>query len=858
MIDSKESQYATLKVKNIGIDPPGGRIREYIQSVREKKGLSPRSAFSDSSPAQKGDDMSVPEGAQRNGVEANKSNETDSSTYKYNSDNLATAVEANQIPKLENGRLRGVFLLGSTNSRWREEGVEQILNGENIVTYNPNMSDWNPEVHPKAEALGLNEFGVLGLRVENAPGVTDGSLGSLVEIGMAIYSAMLNGQKVVISFDETFEGSLVEAGAKAQYQALKEQLNSLAMHLPELVKVQLRSSREEFAKEVKNAMAEQDEKPRALISAKELQAFQSVRNERLRDTERFIVMGGTSAATHESLDDSFHATQETIESVFGSDRELTSLNKGTFAGVWENIQKRKEDAEARGIKFDVHREMMLYRQAFAIESGLKAKSDVLVWSVQKENDSKAAITEIGFFLINALQEGQQLCILLENFDVDLFTKALFKKEGDRSKLTAALANKAVALEGQTGEQADTERQQMHAALEVLQSWEANPDSVTFAQLKKTPILNKSEFFQRVDNARRTRAIIQEQLKKTQERAKQIMGAEGVELFIASNDLTDFVQKMALISTPAQFEGREAFYDSYRQFSDKLEGLVAAHPGERDKASELIDEAVSVVNPPEQRFAGLTQHLGEVKDYAGAFNQYLRKLQESRGREYLSNNQLDLIEQVIAPNHDKLKFLGGSDVQVMPDHEILIGHVLRHQLPGLGFNPEEVSFMAEVVGDHENIFKEKNRNFYSRSERPDERAKAYFFVLDTLTGAIGQGENGELVLNEALLEKRFTDLYFRHIDLEKGKVFRPEWGSFALQDFSAFFTTLQKEYGAELEPDFFKKLNSAAMKAVDQAITANDQRVAAGSTNVFDESQKQRIATARMELSEMRSSLETTV
>jgi len=95
------------------------------------------------------------------------------------SETLVEALENGEVKQLSNGTYDFIALLGSTNSPWRQEGLERSLNLAHMNTYNPDMGyKWDPSFS-EVEARAIKDAGVVGIRVENGPGITDGSLGSL-------------------------------------------------------------------------------------------------------------------------------------------------------------------------------------------------------------------------------------------------------------------------------------------------------------------------------------------------------------------------------------------------------------------------------------------------------------------------------------------------------------------------------------------------------------------------------------------------------------------------------------------------------------------------------------------------------
>lgn len=233
--------------------------------------------------------------------------------------------------------------------------------------------------------------------------------------------------------------------------------------------------------------------------------------------------------------------------------------------------------------------------------------------------------------------------------------------------------------------------------------------------------------------------------------------------------------------------------------------------------------------------GLGLHLKEITEFSKSF--YLVD-GKSRFPDIMNDRHALLFAEVVAPVHDLLKYLGSLESQIAFDHEVFTAELVKHVFPGkqvkLGgvdttLSAADVEFIAAVVSDHENLYKELGRDGWSRSQDPYERAKALFFVADTLTGAIQPiGNSGvDWKIDAEQLKVRFVDLYFRHIDPVKGKTFRPEWGLYAVKDLSNTLKHLSEHeitiQGTNPQSSARESLVKAALDGVDQALKAQDAR-----------------------------------
>jgi hypothetical protein len=250
---------------------------------------------------------------------------------------------------------------------------------------------------------------------------------------------------------------------------------------------------------------------------------------------------------------------------------------------------------------------------------------------------------------------------------------------------------------------------------------------------------------------------------------------------------------------------------------------------------------------EKPAGGLGIHLEEVQKFIGHL--LLKPDKTSRFKVVAENNQVPfltdrqalLMTHVVAPMHDLLKFLSPKEGQVMPDHEVVTAKLIRDffvdQTVDLGLTDNatdntaensthsltarDVEFIAGVVGDHENIHKEIGRDAFATSPSAIDRAKAVFFIADTLTMAL-EITDLEVHLNQSELERRFIDLYQRHFDRSISKTFRPQWCLYTLKDFRATFVELEKN-----------GLNFSAVSGVDTLISTVAQKMAENIESVLE-------------------------
>lgn len=282
--------------------------------------------------------------------------------------------------------------------------------------------------------------------------------------------------------------------------------------------------------------------------------------------------------------------------------------------------------------------------------------------------------------------------------------------------------------------------------------------------------------------------------------------------------------------------RARMWALYQELMDQL-----ATPSE-EPVLEQVYTFVKRVNPlaAEQlteRPTGLGLHLSSIRAFCNAL--YCTPEGRSRFPHILTDRQALVLAELAAPLHDSLKYLGSFKAQLMPDHEIVTAELVRRTFTGHTviirgqrsvLTAEDVDLVASTIGDHENIEKEAGRTDWLRSPDVRRRAKALFFVADVLTGAIVEDAPGcgRFHFDASELDARFVDLYFRHIDPVKGKIFRPEWGLDAMRDLGTTLGTLVSEHGLELtgadgSGTPLQTMQAAARAGLERALAADTER-----------------------------------
>jgi len=134
------------------------------------------------------------------------------------------------------GLLNLVGWFGSTHAvaQWRKDKqFLRVFQNNEVMGFDPQVDDWDPS-YAAIEAEVLAHASVMVIRLENNE-LLNGSLGSIAEIGLALTSAALRGQIVIISIEDNLLTTLNEPGAIAQYMMLELSLEHLEKQ-PELAR----------------------------------------------------------------------------------------------------------------------------------------------------------------------------------------------------------------------------------------------------------------------------------------------------------------------------------------------------------------------------------------------------------------------------------------------------------------------------------------------------------------------------------------------------------------------------------------------------------------------------------------------
>jgi len=206
-----------------------------------------------------------------------------------------------------------------------------------------------------------------------------------------------------------------------------------------------------------------------------------------------------------------------------------------------------------------------------------------------------------------------------------------------------------------------------------------------------------------------------------------------------NAINKLQQKFAANSQ--ELAARQAMLAGFSQLCDAV--AMSSHPLKAAFDFVMDFSPLAKKHLEQPRPKTLLAHLQAVSEFAREF--ILEDGNSSRFPQLLTDREALLIAHVAAPLHDLMKYLGTHQAQIIPDHEIMAAELVRRHFEGkrlalpdgseITFTHEDCTFLSSLIGDHENIEKETGRTNFISSESSIERAKALFFVLDTLTGVI---------------------------------------------------------------------------------------------------------------------------
>jgi hypothetical protein len=408
-----------------------------------------------------------------------------------------------QLQTTKTGLFQLVGWYGSTHqaAMWRK-AVEflAVFKERHLPGFDPQLTEnWSP-AYAAVEAEVLAKASVLVIRLENHE-LLNGSLGSIAEIGMALTSAALRGQIVVISIEDELLISLSESGAIAQYMILEMFLErwERTPELAGLLRVHRGNHLAKLAEIACDAAAQQLSSPQACV---DFQVFLTKKARRRHNYPQRVLLGGSGGPYTPAHETAFKRKKEILLEPYLAEGQMVKvLSEGAIADAW-NIPYGSVD------KLGV---ALATRTLLSIESEYKREADILLLPIMTEAASKAAATEIGLLLVNALITGQWVKVYMEPFDPVDFLHYQLKDVDIESCTTEKEMRLALQKAGVDNDiLALAVRQEVEDTAEILRRLMHEPEEPTLKEVQLS-LLGQTPAFSNADNIRRVRALVEAHL-----------------------------------------------------------------------------------------------------------------------------------------------------------------------------------------------------------------------------------------------------------------------------------------------------------------------------------------------------------
>jgi hypothetical protein len=392
---------------------------------------------------------------------------------------------------------------GSTHpsAMWRKaDEFLAVFRQEGAAGFDPQIDDWQPSF-AATEAKVMATASVIVIRLENHE-LKNLSLGSIAEVGLALTSAALRGQIIIVSIENGLLTSLDEPGAIAQYMMLETFLDALE-ESKELARFFQIHRGDDLGELALLACQTAEVQRRAGQTGLDFNDFLAKKARRKQDKPLRILLGGSGGPYAEAHRDPFLGKKQGLVATYRAQGCLVKvLSEGALGQAWHIPYGSTDPLSAA----------LAMRTLLTIEFEYKQEADILLLPIMTEAASKAAATEIGFLLLYALTTGQDIQVFLEPFDpVDYvrhklesaeLPEGMDEKQARRALQQAGLADKILA----TATQAE-----VFETLTLVKAL-AQGEGATFKQLKQS-LLGKTEIFQNADNIRRVRTLVQAHLEQ---------------------------------------------------------------------------------------------------------------------------------------------------------------------------------------------------------------------------------------------------------------------------------------------------------------------------------------------------------
>ncbi len=404
----------------------------------------------------------------------------------------------NTLAKTPTGLYNLVGWYGSTHgaAMWRKaDEFLELFERMNVIGFDPQVDEWEV-FYAAVEAEILATASVIIIRLENNE-LLNGSLGSIAEIGMALISASLRGQIVIVSIEEGLLTSLNEPGSIAQYMMVEMSLEQLEKtpDIGQYLRIHRGNDLRELAILTCQTVHQQYEQG---VQGLDYKQFLAKKARRSKNFPLRILLGGSGGAYTELYEDIFRQKKRLLIANYRPEDQIKIISEGAISEAWKIPYGSIDNI---GVA-------LATRTLLAIETEFKHEADVLLLPIISEAASKAASTEIGLLLLYALTTGQDVKIFLEPFDPvdyihqqlkDVDLKNCIDEKSTRIALQEANVSAEILSIAVKNEVAETFK--LFKALR----YGGNPPS--FKQVKNS-LLGKTEAFHQADNIRRVRTLVQ--------------------------------------------------------------------------------------------------------------------------------------------------------------------------------------------------------------------------------------------------------------------------------------------------------------------------------------------------------------
>jgi hypothetical protein len=411
-----------------------------------------------------------------------------------------------QQPHLQHtqtGLLNLVGWFGSTHTsaRWRKAPkFLEVFCSTGIPGFDPQINGWDPS-YATVEAEVMATASVVIIRLENHE-LINGSLGSIAEVGLAVTSAALRGQIIIVSIENNILASLTEPGAIAQYMLLELHLEQIEQtkQLSPYIRVHRGDDLQHLASLACNAAQQRWQAGQIGL---DYDHFLAERARRRQNYPLRVVLGGSGgpyAQVHQAQFE--RKKKQLVWNYVEAGARLKILSEGATGRAWA-IPYGGTESVSIGLAMQT---------LLSIELEYKQEADTLLLPIMAESASKAAATEIGFLLLHALVSGQEVKIFLEPFEPIDFIRHQLKtlellpdateKSMRQSLYQAGIPTEVLAIATQT-EVTDTFALIKALVAGILPSYK---------QIKQS-LLGQTETFHNADNIRRVRALVEAHLER---------------------------------------------------------------------------------------------------------------------------------------------------------------------------------------------------------------------------------------------------------------------------------------------------------------------------------------------------------